>query len=137
MNDKEIDDLIDKALREEQELPEGLSDRLEQYIDQLETEEKGKQKSLFRKRFLITFSSIAAALLLGVVIFFQTEKTNLQPTTADTFNDPYEAAEAAQKALAFLSLQFNKGVDQAVEAQQEIEKVNEIVNKQLNEINIQ
>ncbi len=137
MNDKEIDELIDKVLHEEQELPEGLSERLEQYIEQLEADEKEQKSSLFRKRFLITISSVAAALLLGVAIFFQTERTNLQPTVADTFSDPYEAAEAAEKALAFLSTQFNKGVDQVSDAQLEIEKVNEIVNKQLKDINIQ
>ena len=33
MNDKQIDELINKVLREDQTLPEGLSERLEQQID--------------------------------------------------------------------------------------------------------
>ena len=33
MNDKNIDELINKALQEEQALPEGLSRRLEEQID--------------------------------------------------------------------------------------------------------
>ena len=44
MNDKQIDELINKALREDGELPEGLSGRLEQYIDNLAAKEQ-KQKS--------------------------------------------------------------------------------------------
>lgn len=35
MDDKKIDELINKALQEEQALPEGLSRRLEKQIDSL------------------------------------------------------------------------------------------------------
>ena len=38
-NDKQIDELIDKALQEEMALPEGLSSRLEKQIDLLAAKE--------------------------------------------------------------------------------------------------
>lgn len=131
MNDKEVDKLIREALRSEQELPDGLSDRLEQYIDQLAEEEKKKQKPpLMKRRSMYWLSGVAASFLLGVIFFFQAEKA--QPTIKDTYSDPYEAAIAAQDALAFLSTQLNKGLDQVSEAKEEVDKVNDIVVKQLN-----
>lgn len=136
MNDHRIDELINKALREEGELPEGLSERLEQHIDRLAAEEKGRKVSLVRRRSLYWFSGVAAALLVGIALFFQTENTQM-PTTADTFQDPQEAAIAAQEALAFLSTQFNKGLDQVSDAREEVHKVNQIVNKQFSELNTQ
>ncbi|MDF9830525.1 hypothetical protein [Parabacteroides sp. PF5-6] len=134
MNDKHIDELIDRALREEQELPQGLSDRLEQYIDQLAAEDHQKQAKRVKMRTLYWMTGVAASLLLGIALFFPTESFNPRPTTADTFKSPEEAAAAAQEALAFLSLQLNKGLDQVSDAKGEVEKVNEIVNKQIKEV---
>lgn len=131
MNDKQIDELINKALREEGELPDGLSDRLEKYIDNLAAKEKGQKVSMVRKRFIYWCSGVAAALMIGIALFFQTDNHYTKPTTADTFSDPREAAIAAHQALALLSTQFNKGLDQVSDAQQEVNKVNKIVNKQL------
>lgn len=137
MDNKRIDEMIDQVLREEQELPEGLSDRLEQYIDQLAAKEKRQKRTVGRKRALYWFGGVAAALLLGIAVFFQTEQAGLKPTTADTFSDPQQAAIAAQEALAFMSIQLNKGLDQVTEAHEEVNKVNDIVNKQLQDIQTQ
>ena len=49
MNDKQIDELIGKALQEDKKLPEGLSERLEQYIDNLAAGEQTKKISLVRR----------------------------------------------------------------------------------------
>lgn len=137
MNDKEIDELIQKAIRQESELPEGLSNRLEQHIDRLAAGEKERSISLRRKpSSMYWFTGVAASLLLGIIVFFQTEN-NRVGEMADTFQDPQEAAIVAEKALAFLSTQFNKGLTQVSEAQGEVDKVNEIVNGQLNELNTQ
>ena len=46
MNDKNIDELINKALQEEQALPEGLSRRLEEQIDAWTATEEKKTRSL-------------------------------------------------------------------------------------------
>lgn len=132
MNDKQIDELIQQALQREQELPEGLGNRLEDYIDHLDAQEKRRKVSLAKKRSIYWFSGVAAALLLGIAIFFQAEEeTPMKPTVADTFSDPKEAAQAAQEALALLSTQFNKGLEQVSDARQDVEKVNEIVRNNL------
>lgn len=132
MNDKQIDELINKALREDGELPEGLSGRLEQYIDNLAAKEQRQKSPLMRRQFIYLFGGVAAAMLIGFVLFLQTDNFYNKPTTADTFSDPQEAAIAANKALAFMSTQLNNGLDQVSDAEQEINKVNKIVNKQLN-----
>ena len=110
MDDKKIDELINKALQEDLALPEGLSERLERQIDFLAQEEISPRVS--RRRSFYWISGIAAA-ILGA--------------------DPEEAAVVAQNALAFMSRNLNKGLGQVNEASQEITKINKIVNKHLND----
>lgn len=132
MNDKQLDELIDKVLREDQTLPEGLTNRLEQQINAwAATEKKETMRSSFRRRSLYWFSGAAAAILLcaGIFQFTGTGGNNRQLT--DTYSNPQEAAIAAQKALSLLSVNLNKGIEQMNDAQQEIDKVNEILNKHL------
>ena len=135
MNDKQIDELINKVLREDQTLPEGLSERLEQQIDTWAAAEKKETlRSSFRRRSLYWISGTAAAILLLCVGIaglkdLETSKQHL----ADTYTNPQEAAIAAGKALAFMSSNLNKGIDQMNDAQQEINNVTRILNKHLND----
>ena len=133
MNDKHIDELINKVLQEDQTLPEGLSERLEQQIDSWAAAEKKETvRSSFHRRSLYWLSgAVAAILLLCVGIFGLTDLNTGKQQLADT--NPKEAAIAAQKALAFMSSNLNKGIDQINDAQQEINKVNRILNKHLND----
>ena len=121
MDDKRIDELINKALQEDLALPEGLSERLERRIDFLAQEEVSPR-----------VSGIAAA-ILGALFLIFTETNRPAPIMADTFTDPEEAAVVAQNALAFMSRNLNKGLGQVNEAGQEITKINKIVNKHLND----
>ena len=123
MDDKKIDELINKALQEDLALPEGLSERLERRIDFLAQEEVSPR---------VSRSGIAAA-ILGALFLIFTETNRPAPTMADTFTDPEEAAVVAQNALAFMSRNLNKGLGQVNEASQEITKINKIVNKHLND----
>ena len=125
MDDKKIDELINKALQEDLALPEGLSERLERRIDFLAQE-------VSRRRSFYWISGIAAA-ILGALFLIFTETNRPAPTMADTFTDPEEAAVVAQNALAFMSRNLNKGLGQVNEAGQEITKINKIVNKHLND----
>ena len=135
MNDKQIDELINKVLREDQMLPEGLSERLEQQIDTCAAAEKKETlRSSFHRRSLYWLSgAVAAILLLCVGIFGLTDLNTGKQQLADTYTNPQEAAIAAGKALAFMSSNLNKGIDQMNDAQQEINKVNRILNKHLND----
>ena len=126
MDDKKIDELINKALQEDLALPEGLSERLERQIDFLAQEEISPRVS--RRRSFYWISAILGALFL---IFTETNRP--APVMADTFTDPEEAAVVAQNALAFMSRNLNKGLGQVNEASQEITKINKIVNKHLND----
>ena len=60
MDDKKIDELINKALQEEQALPEGLSRRLEKQIDTWASTEEKKTRSLTRRRTCLLYTSDAA-----------------------------------------------------------------------------
>lgn len=135
MNDKQIDELINKVLREDQTLPEGLSERLEQQIDTWSAAEKKKTvRSSFRRRSLYWISGTAAAILLLCVGIAGLKDLEIgKQQLADTYTNPQEAAIAAGKALAFMSSNLNKGIDQMNDAQQEINNVNRILNKHLND----
>ena len=107
MDDKRIDELINKALQEDLALPEGLSERLERRIDFLAQEEVSPRVS--RRRSFYWISGIAAA-ILGALFLIFTEINRPAPVMADTFTDPEEAAVVAQNALAFMSRNLNKGL---------------------------
>ena len=66
MDDKKIDELINKALQEEQALPEGLSRRLEKQIDTWASTEEKKTRSLTRRRTLYWLSGVAASIMLCI-----------------------------------------------------------------------
>lgn len=134
MNDKNIDELINKALQEEQALPEGLSRRLEEQIDAWAATEEKKTRSLTRRRTLYWLSGVAASILLCIG-FFQYDVPVLcfLDRLHDTYTNPEDAAVAAEKALLLLSHNLNKGISQVNDAGQEIDKVNNILNKHLND----
>ena len=130
IKDKDIDQLIDKALKEDLTLPEGLSERLEQAIDlaarqETNEREKGKKNLNARSYWLYAISSAAAALFL----IFDEPARPIHLT--DTYNDPHEAAIAAQHALALISTNLNKGLQKADEAQKEFQNAQQIIKKQL------
>lgn len=131
MDDKRIDELINKALQEDLALPEGLSERLERQIDFLAQEKTPPTRSVRIPSFY-WISGVAAA-IFGALFLLFTEINRPAPTMADTFTDPEEAAVAAQNALAFMSRNLNKGLGQVQETGQEIERINKIIHKHLND----
>ncbi|MDR1939011.1 MAG: DUF3379 domain-containing protein [Tannerellaceae bacterium] len=122
MNDKDFDRLLDEALNIP--IPDGLAERLEKQVEQYAAREKRR-----RIRRFYWPASAAAIALLCVGIFLQTGKQPSVP--ADTYTDPVEAAIAAEKALAFMSAQLNKGLAQVSTAGEEFEKVNKVIDKHL------
>lgn len=134
MNEQEIDKLIREAYKEERCLPEGLSERLETYIDGLEGEKP-------RRRIhpiVYWTSGIAAALLLvfGLSTFRNGEEQKAAVVLADTYTDPAEAAEMAENTLLFVSAKLNKGLDGARQADAKVIKINRVldrINKENNE----
>ena len=133
MEDKRINQLIDKALSEEATLPEGLGARLESYIDSLPAGKvrRGKEISL-RKRVIYISCSAAAVVLLALLVFRPGGVYDTRGGRADTFDDPREAAVAAEQAIAYMARQMNRGFRQVEIASREIEKTKEILTKYLN-----
>lgn len=125
MNEKDIDNLIKKAMEDESKLPEGLSMRLEQYIDNLENDRK-RQTTI--GRMWVWAGGIAASLLLALAItqFNGTDKQGV--IIADTYTNPQDAAITAEKTLCFISTKLNKGLDKANSADRHIKKINDIFN---------
>lgn len=131
MDDKKIDELINKALQEEQALPEGLSRRLEKQIDTWASTEEKKTRSLTRRRTLYWLSGVAATILLCISFLQYKSSYQAHDRLSDTYTNPKDAAAAAEKALLLLSQNLNKGISQVDNAGQEIDKVNNILNKHL------
>jgi len=124
-----VDQELFKALyQEEAELPAGISERLEQAIDNMG---KSPQPAIKKRRILSYWISSAAAIILLCVGLFFITKGSVEPQMADTFDDPVEAAIAAEKVLAFMSSQLNKGFSQVADATHEFEKVDQVLNKHL------
>lgn len=127
MNENRIDNLINKALADDRELPEGLSGRLEQHIDLLAAGERRKKRPtrIMKRSLRLWLSGTAAAVLMGAAIFFHGEKQR-----TDTYQDPKQAALVAGQVLAFLSDGLNQGLDEVVKVEEEMEKIHQIVNEQ-------
>ena len=132
MNEQEIDQLIKQALQTEAKLPKGLQERLEKQIDSLAEAEHPHIRLTPARSFRWIVSGIAAA-LIGALFWVQLERQATPPTPADTFSDPKEAALVAEKALVMLSLNLNKGLEQAQASTEEMRQINQNINKHLKE----
>jgi len=110
------------------QVPAGVSKRLEESIMQMDIPPKSVS---LRRKLYYWISSSAAMILLCTGLFFALRQPSY-PKRVDTFNNPEEAALVAQQTLAYVSIQLNKGIAKASEAGQELEKVNQILNKHLN-----
>jgi hypothetical protein len=120
--------LFQRLCDEEIEVPPGVSGRLEKAIERM----TAPQHVQLRKKAILYWISSAAAVILICTGLFFTVRDSAQPTLADTFDDPTEAAIVAGQALAFMSSQLNRGLEQVADAGQEVEKVNQLLNKHLN-----
>jgi hypothetical protein len=83
-----------------------------------------------KRSFLYWISSAAAVALLCIGLFFATLKPP-PSKMADTFSDPEEAALVAGQTLAFISAQLNNGLDRVSDVENELKKVNQVLNKHL------
>jgi hypothetical protein len=120
-------------------IPKGLSERLEHCIDRhirkTATVNENKTVAVRKKikRILISTGSIAAAILLFTGIFFFHDKPSVKNNViTDTYTDPKEAAIVAEKILALVSTNLNKGLSPLEKAKESIDKTNELLNESLN-----
>lgn len=119
------------SLAEHAKASEGLEDRLESFIDQLEKQENKKSAAPIGRSFLYWIGGVAAAIFLCLMLIPTISNQHGEEYVADSFTDPVEAALVAQEALLLLSENLNKGMDQMNEAGKEIKNANQIINKYL------
>ncbi|MDR2147374.1 MAG: hypothetical protein LBE91_13040 [Tannerella sp.] len=129
MNDKDLDKLISAALEDEINIPEGLSERLENKLSVYQSAVAPVKKS--GKFFIIT--GIAATVLFCVGLFFALNFRSQYSSEkfADTFQDPVEAEMYAEKVLLMVSENLNKGLDSFEKAKENIDNTNKVLNNNL------
>ncbi len=120
-------------------VPENLESKLNVLIDQLAGEETKRSFSK-TKKMSIWISSVAACIIIlitsGIILNMQTGKnSDLSGLQKGIITDPDVAAIEAQKALVLVSRNFNKGTEQLALVSENIEKANQLLEKQLKTIN--
>ncbi|GHT26165.1 hypothetical protein FACS189432_00010 [Bacteroidia bacterium] len=122
------DDLFDKI-----EVPADLESRLETLIDDLAEKEKQSKRKARQLRLWAVGVAASIILFFSAGSFFYFDRENTISLTAQTFHQDENTENScieAQKALALVSVNFNKGLNQWIIANKEIEKSN----KKLNEL---
>lgn len=109
-------------------LPEGFSARLEISIDKHMTESSNQPSNSKIRKLYISILSAAAVIFLCIGLFFNQGKTSSQDFIADTCTNPEEAAQAAEKALLFVSTKLNQGLLPLEKVKESVKKTNEILN---------
>lgn len=111
------------------EIPAGLEARLDQLIDRLEEKEKQAKNKIRQIRWGISGMAASVALLLSIGIILNSNDTQRTVQEEISLPEQESACMEAQKALALVSLKFNKGMDQLTLAVNEIEKSNNTIYK--------
>lgn len=113
-------------------VPADLEEKLNQIIDKKEQEElQFSPKNKFRHNWT-WIGKIAASLILLIAIgynIYDFRSTVKEPK--DTFTDPRAAYEILQATLIEVSIGLNEGVDEVVESQKDIKRVNSEIRKDL------
>lgn len=124
---------------EEIEIPNTMEQEIISVIDNQEGSEKFQQLvSQKKKRNLSILFRIAAVgifvVLSTIFILQKTEKeeNKYYAYSQNTFSDPEVASIEVQKALCLVSTKFNKGLNKLDAANQDLDKMNRIVNYSLN-----
>ena len=136
MKTEDIDKLFNDYYEEDTSrisLPYDPENRLDQLIDDLDA----KEKSLSIRRIWISIGSVAAsiAIIISGIHFYNKPKLDPEFSMESTIQDPYEAYAETQKALALLSVNFNKGLKTVGQVETELHKTNQILYKIFNKQN--
>jgi hypothetical protein len=111
-------------------IPEALEARLEAGLT-AHIQAKAQTHSLSRRPKARIFYRLAGAAALLLLCWTLWTVHRPAPQLADTYEDPIEAAMAAQEILALVSIQLNKGLAQWNEAKAEFHHTQELVKQHL------
>ena len=110
-------------------LPEGLPERLEKTLDEHIRETTSQKVGSNKRKLYISLLSAAAVALLGIGLFFFSDRKDNPDFVADTFTNPQEAAIAAEQALLFVSQKLNQGLSPLDKVKESINVTNELINE--------
>ncbi len=111
------------------QLPEGISERLENAIDKHIAETNPQKSSSKTRTLFIRITSAAAVILLCIGLFFTTDKHTKSNMIADTYTDPEEAAMVAEQTLMLVSAKLNQGFYPLEKVKESVDKTNELLNE--------
>ena len=129
-----MDELDYKAL-EQIPIPEGLEERLSAKIDEWEMEEKqqkAQRRTLLPKALRYTAVAASIALVFGVGYHLLNQDKYMNLAEQDTFQDPLQAKQEAERALTLLAVNLNKGMGHLEKAKALSDKTEKTINEQLN-----
>ena len=110
-----MDELNLKTL-EQIPIPEGLEERLSAKIDEWECEEKKSSlrgdtgKILLPRALRYTAAAACIALVFGVGYHLLSQDYYTNLAEQDTYQDPVQAQQEAERALNMLAMNLNKGM---------------------------
>ena len=113
-------------------IPDGLEERLSKKIDEWEYEEKKiKRHILLPKVLRYTAAAACVALVFGVGIYFLNQDEYTRLTEQDTYQDPVQAQQEAERALNMLAMNLNKGMGHLEKAKALSDKTEQSFNEKL------
>lgn len=118
----------------EQEIPEGLNERLQAKIDEWNTAEKAAKETRKRIRIprLSVIAGIAASLLVLISIGIYLQRPITPKATEPT---PEEAYAQTEKALRIFANAIDKSMEQIETVEETSAKINRQINRQLDHLN--
>ena len=116
-------------------IPEGLEERLSAKIDEWELEER--QQKAQRRRLLpstLRYTAVAAsvALVFGIGYHYMRQEESVNPAELDTYHDPVQAQQEAERALNLLAANLNKGMGHLEKAKALSDKTEQSFYEKLN-----
>lgn len=113
-------------------IPDGLEERLSKKIDEWEYEEKKiKSHILLPKVLRYTAAAACVALVFGVGIYFLNQDEYTRLAEQDTYQDPVQAQQEAERALNMLAMKLNKGMGHLEKAKALSDKTEQSFNEKL------
>lgn len=113
-------------------IPDGLEERLSKKIDEWEYEEKKiKRHILLPKVLRYTAAAACVALVFGVGIYLLNQDEYTRLAEQDTYQDPVQAQQEAERALNMLAMNLNKGMGHLEKAKALSDKTEQSFNEKL------
>lgn len=107
------------------EIPQGIDNELGVFIDGLAKKEKRKKLYLSWK----IIGGVAASIFIALSVLLFTRQQEEKSLLVDTYSTPEEAYEETERTLLLVSSKLDKGLDQWEKAEENMSRVNRILNE--------